>query len=96
MLGSALLNALINVLDLLLTIYIWLIIARAILSWVMPYAYHPVTNFLYKVTEPLLRPFRRLIPPISGLDLSPLVVIFMIYFLKEILSRLKIKLSLFF
>lgn len=82
-------KALLQVLDLLLTIYIWLIIARALISWVNPYPYHPVVRFLYRTTEPVLKPIRRLIPPIYGLDLSPVIVIFLIYFVKEILFRLK-------
>lgn len=85
MLGSALVRALLQVVDLLLTIYIWLIIARAIISWVNPSPYHPVVRFLYKTTEPVLRPLRRILPPIYGLDLTPLIVIFIIYFIKELL-----------
>lgn len=85
MLGSALVRALLQVVDLLLTIYIWLIIARAIISWVNPYPYHPIVRFLYKTTEPVLSPLRRILPPIYGLDLTPLIVIFIIYFIKELL-----------
>uniref|UniRef100_A0A832LVR0 YggT family protein n=1 Tax=Caldimicrobium thiodismutans TaxID=1653476 RepID=A0A832LVR0_9BACT len=85
MLGSALVRALLQVVDLLLTIYIWLIIARAIISWVNPNPYHPIVRFLYKTTEPVLSPLRRILPPIYGLDLTPLIVIFIIYFIKELL-----------
>lgn len=85
MLGSALVRALLQVVDLLLTIYIWLIIARAIISWVNPYPYHSIVRFLYKTTEPVLSPLRRILPPIYGLDLTPLIVIFIIYFIKELL-----------
>jgi YggT family protein len=87
--ATALFKALLQVIDLLLTLYIWLIIARAIISWVSPYPYHPVMRFLYRVTEPVLRPLRRVLPPIYGLDLTPLVVIFLIYFLKELLFQLR-------
>lgn len=92
---DAFLSALLKFFDLLLTIYIWLIIARALLSWVTPYTYHPLTNFLYKVTEPLLKPIRKLIPPIYGLDLSPLIVIFLIYLIKEIIIRFQFQLLRF-
>lgn len=85
MLGSALVRALLQVVDLLLTIYIWLIIAQAIISWVNPNPYHPIVRFLYKTTEPVLSPLRRILPPIYGLDLTPLIVIFIIYFIKELL-----------
>ena len=78
-------RALLQVVDLLLTIYIWLIIAQAIISWVNPNPYHPIVRFLYKTTEPVLSPLRRILPPIYGLDLTPLIVIFIIYFIKELL-----------
>lgn len=88
MMDSILIRAFIQVIDLLLTIYVWLIIARAIISWVNPYPYHPVVRFLHRATEPILAPARRIIPPIYGLDLSPIVVIFLIYLLKEILREI--------
>lgn len=88
MIGSALGRAIFQVLDLFLTIYLWLVIARAIISWVNPSPYHPVVRFLDKVTEPLLRPLRRIIPPVYGLDLTPIIVIFLIYLVKEILREL--------
>jgi YggT family protein len=84
---DALFRALLQVVDLLLTIYVWLIIARAILSWINPSPYHPVVRFLYKATEPVLRPIRRILPPIYGLDLSPILVIFLIYFIKDLIFR---------
>ncbi|MFN3920844.1 MAG: YggT family protein [Caldimicrobium sp.] len=92
MLTASFLSALLSLIDLILTIYIWLIIARALLSWITPFTYHPIINFLYKITEPILSPFRRLIPPLYGLDLSPIAVIFLIYFVKEIIVRLKFQL----
>ncbi len=60
-----------------LIIYIFLIavVIQVIISWVNPGAYNPVTVILYRLTEPLLRPARRVMPPISGLDLSPLIVL---------------------
>lgn len=68
--------------DILLSIYMWLIIARAVLSWVNPDPYNPIVNFLYRATEPVLYRLRRVIPDLGGLDLSPLLVILAIYFLK--------------
>jgi len=81
-------KALYKVVDLFLSIYVWIIIARAIISWVSPYPYHPVVRFLYRVTEPVLAPVRRIIPPIAGIDISPVIVIFLIYFIQNILRQL--------
>lgn len=60
-----------------LCIYVFLfsIIVQVVLSWLSPDSYNPVTALLYRLNEPLLRPARRLLPPFSGIDLSPLVVI---------------------
>jgi YggT family protein len=88
---DALFRALLQVIDLLLTLYVWLIIARALISWVNPSPYHPVVRFLYKATEPILSPVRRILPPIAGLDLSPILVIFVIYFIKELLFRFSLR-----
>ncbi len=87
-LGNAVIGALVQVVDLLLSLYVWIIIARAIISWVNPSPYHPVVRFLYRVTEPVLRPIRRIIPPIYGIDFSPVIVIFVIYLIKNILYRM--------
>ena len=77
-----------------LTIYLYIIIARAIISWVSPSPYNPIVQFLYAVTEPVLRYARRIIPPIGGtLDLSPLIVILVIYFLKVFLVNSLLELS---
>lgn len=70
---------------LLLNIYLIAIIAQAVLSWVNPGTYNPVIGLLYSLTEPVLRPARRLLPPISGLDLSPLIVVIGIQLLRMLL-----------
>jgi YggT family protein len=80
------LGAVANLVNLVLVAYMWIIIARAILSWVNPDPYNPIVRFLYRVTEPLLRPVRDRLPTFQmGLDLSPMVVLLGIYFLKEFL-----------
>jgi len=89
---NALLRALIQTIDLVLSIYVWLIIARAIISWVNPNPYHPVVRFLYRTTEPVLRLARRVIPPIYGLDLSPVAVIFLIHLIRELLLYIRFNL----
>jgi YggT family protein len=71
-----------------LDIYMWLIVARAVISWVNPDPYNPIVRFLYNVTEPLLRHIRRRLPVVAGgLDLSPLVVLAAILFLRVFLIR---------
>jgi len=77
-----------------LTIYLYIIIARAIISWVSPSPYNPIVQFLYAATEPVLRYARRIIPPIGGtLDLSPLIVILVIYFLRVFLVNSLLELA---
>lgn len=62
----------------------WLIIIRALISWVSPDPFNPIVQFLYRVTEPILTPFRRLFPPMA-VDLSPILAIVVIYFLRSFL-----------
>ncbi|HRR40747.1 MAG TPA: YggT family protein, partial [Syntrophales bacterium] len=77
-----LLKALAFVIDAALTIYIWVIVARALVSWVNPDPYNRIVIFLYRVTEPALRPVRRLMPLRNmGIDISPVIVLLIIYFL---------------
>jgi YggT family protein len=91
------LNAVAYIINTLLTIYMWIIIARAIISWVNPDPYNPIVSFLYRATEPLLFRVRRAIPNMGGIDLSPMIVILVIIFLQrfvvsslfELVTRLK-------
>lgn len=69
-----------ELLQLTVYVFIFLIFVRVILSWVTPYGgYNPVMGLLISLTEPLMQPARRLIPPISGLDLSPIAVFILLY-----------------
>lgn len=80
--------AIVTVIDIILNVYMWIIVARAIISWVSPNPYNPIVNFLYQATEPVLRYARRIIPPIGGtLDLSPILVLVVIVFLKQFLIQ---------
>jgi YggT family protein len=79
------LGALAQLLGIALHIYMWIIIIRAVISWVNPDPYNPIVQFLYRVTEPVLRPVRRYLPVAWGIDFSPLVVIFAIIFLDQFL-----------
>jgi YggT family protein len=72
-----------KVLGVVLNIYMWVIIIRALLSWVNPDPYNPIVQFLIRITEPVLRPLRKLVPAGKlGIDLSPLIAILIIYFLE--------------
>jgi len=83
-----------NVIDIGLTVYMWVIIIRALISWVSPDPYNPIVRFLYRVTEPALRPVRRILPIGGmGIDFSPLIVILVIYFLRIFLVRILIQLA---
>ncbi|MFQ5587998.1 MAG: YggT family protein [Nitrospiria bacterium] len=79
-------SALASILDIVLEFFTWVIIARAVISWVNPDPYNPIVQFLYKVTEPVLYPIRRAMGSYNiGLDLSPMILILIIIFLKRFL-----------
>ena len=88
--GGAFLSAVLGVIFAILSVIQWLVIIAAVISWVNPDPRNPIVQFLYKTTEPLLRPFRRLLPPsrTGGIDLSPLLIILVIIFLKIFLANL--------
>jgi len=78
--------ALAKVIDVALTVYMWLIIFRAVVSWVNADPYNKIVIFLYRATEPVLRPVRRLLPMQNiGIDFSPMAVILIIVFLQYFL-----------
>ena len=80
------LEALAIVISYVLTIYMWIIIARAIISWVNPDPYNPIVRFLYSITDPVLLAIRRRLPlSFGGIDFSPIVVILAIIFLQKFL-----------
>lgn len=80
-----LLLAIAKILSLLLSGYMWIIIITALMSWVSPDPYNPIVRFLHAVTEPVLRPIRRRIGYGLGIDISPMVVILAILFVKYFL-----------
>jgi YggT family protein len=78
-----LIMAVANVLHYVLFFYMWIIIARAVLSWVSPDPYNPIVRFIYKVTEPVIYQVRSRLPvSFGGIDFAPVVVILIIYFLQ--------------
>jgi YggT family protein len=56
-------------------VYIFIILIQVVISWVNPGAYNPITSLLYQLSEPVLKPVKRLLPPAGGFDFSPLVVL---------------------
>jgi YggT family protein len=72
-----------NALHLMITVYIFIIVGRAIISWVNPDPYNPLVQFLYRATEPVLVYARRFLPAISGIDLSPIIVMVLLYFIDQ-------------
>ena len=84
-----LLQAIAKVLHILLVIYMWVVIFRAVLSWVNVPSLYQVKIILYYLTEPAMRPCRRLVPPykLGGIDFSPFIVILIIIFVDSFLVK---------
>jgi len=81
-------TALVTIVDYGLTLYMWIIIARALISWVNPDPYNPIVIFLYRATEPVMAPIRRWLPLRGlGIDVSPIVAIAAIVFLQMFLLK---------
>lgn len=93
-LAGNLLMAIAQILSIVLNIYMWVIIIRALITWVNPDPYNPIVQFLYRITEPVLYPIRKAIP-ISGLgiDFSPIIVFLIIIFLQNFLVQTLIDFS---
>jgi YggT family protein len=86
--------AIANILDIMLSLYMWIVIIAALISWVNPDPYNPVVRFLYSVTEPVFRPIRRLIGfRLGPIDISPLVVILAIMFIQRFLIHSLVELG---
>jgi len=93
---SNLIIALAKIIDITLTLYMWVIIFRAVISWVNPDPYNKIVIILYRITEPVLRLVRRLLPrPLSatGIDFSPIIVILAIIFLQYFLVETIVQLA---
>ena len=87
---SSFFGALIGIINILLSAYFWIVLISALLSWIRPDPYHPIVRFIRGMTEPVFYRIRRAIPfvMVSGFDLSPVVVLLAIQFLKMFLSYL--------
>jgi len=91
-----LLGALAKILEVVLTFYTWILIARVLISWVNPDPSNPIVQFLTSATDPVLEPLRRIIPPLGVLDISPMVALLLVqgvqYFLVRTLMDLSVRL----
>jgi YggT family protein len=85
--------ALLNLISTVITIYIWLLIAQAVLSWLLAFgvinrynrAVTSIGDFLWRITDPLLRPIRSVLPDLGGIDISPVILILLLYFLRDLM-----------
>jgi YggT family protein len=92
---TALMRALLDVILLILQIYVWLLIAAAVLSWLVAFnvvntrnqVVHMIGDFLYRITEPVLRPIRSIMPNLGGIDISPVILILIIFFIQNVIAR---------
>jgi YggT family protein len=88
-------RALLDVILLILQIYVWLLIAAAILSWLVAFNVVNTRNqfvasigeFLFRITEPALRPIRNFLPNLGGIDISPVILILIIFFIQNVIMR---------
>ena len=88
-------NALIWLFDTVVQLFIYVLIASAVLSWLVAFnvvntrnrAVYVIGDFLYRVTEPVLAPLRRILPNLGGLDLSPIIVILIIFFIRNLMRE---------
>jgi len=92
-----LLIAIAEILKIALNIYMWIIIARAVISWVNPDPYNPIVQFLYRVTEPVMSRVRSWLPfGNMGIDISPIIILLVIFFLQSFLVNTLIELARYF
>jgi YggT family protein len=88
-------RALLDVILLILQIYVWILIAAAILSWLVAFNVVNTRNhfvasigeFLFRITEPALRPIRNILPNLGGIDISPVILILIIFFIQNVIMR---------
>jgi len=92
---SNLLTAIAKILDVVLVIFMWIVIARAILSWVSPDPYNPIVRFIHNITEPVLYQVRKRIPlNFGGIDFSPILVLLAVIFLQRFVVQSLYELAL--
>ena len=85
--------AILSLVSTVIQIYIWLLIAQAVLSWLVAFGIanrhnrvvSMVGDFLWRITDPLLRPIRRVLPDLGGIDVSPVILILLLYFIRNLM-----------
>jgi len=88
--------AIVHLIDNIVTLYIWVLIMAALMSWLVAFnvinthnrLVYLVADFLYRVTEPALRPLRRYIPNLGGIDISPVILMLLLWFLRDLLYEI--------
>ena len=88
-------QSLIILIDMVLNLYMWVLIASAILSWLVAFNVintrnrfvYAVGDFLYRITEPALRPIRNMLPNLGGIDISPIILLLVIFFIQSVITR---------
>jgi YggT family protein len=88
-------RAVLDVVMLALNLYVWLLIASAVLSWLIAFNVvntrnqfvSTVWDFLYRITEPALRPIRNMLPNLGGIDISPIILLLVIFFIQSVIQR---------
>ena len=89
-----LISAVFQVLQAILSIYFWIVIGRAVISWVNPDPYNPIVRFLYNATEPVFSRIRRILPlQFGGMDFTPIALLILIGVLQNILAQIQYKLT---
>ncbi len=94
-------NPFLWLIDTIINIYIWLLIASAVLSWLIAFnvvntrnpIVHNVGEFLFRITEPLLRPIRNMLPNLGGIDVSPVILIIGLLFLRQLIFWIYLRLA---
>jgi len=88
-------RSILDVILLVLQLYVWLLIASAILSWLIAFdvvntrnqIVATIADFLWRITEPVLRPIRSMMPNLGGIDISPVILILIIFFIQSVITR---------
>lgn len=98
---STVLVPLINVATVAINLYIWAIIISAVLSWLIAFdvvntsnrLVYTIVDFLWRITEPALRPIRQFLPNLGGIDISPIILILGLFFLQSVLNNLAVQIA---
>lgn len=88
-------RAILDIILIAMDLYVWLLIASAVLSWLIAFNVvntrnqfvSTVWDFLYRITEPALRPIRNMLPNLGGIDISPIILLLLIFFIQSVITR---------